>query len=180
MPYPTRAQLDAGVPDVEGSPKDHGTLEMVVRRPAEDQREVLEEGELDPAVGLIGDSWLVRAGESPDANRQLNIMNARAVALVSGSRERWPLAGDQLYVDFDIGVENAPPGTQLEVGEAVIEVTDIPHRGCKKFSARFGSDAWRWVNDPVGRTLNLRGVNARVVRPGRVAPGDRVSKRGPA
>jgi len=104
-------------------------------------------------------------------------MNARAAALVAGSRERWPLAGDQLYVDLDLGLANLPPGTRLYVGSAVIQVTAEPHRGCGKFSRRFGVDAMRWVNSAVGRELNLRGINARIVRPGTVRPGDPIRKR---
>ena len=92
-------------------------------------------------------------------------MNARAAALVAGDRERWPLAGDQLYVDLDLSGENLPPGTRLAIGSAVVEVTDEPHTGCKKFSARFGLDALEFVNSPEGRALNLRGINTRVVEP---------------
>ena len=83
---------------------------------------------------------------NPDA--QLTLMNARVVALVAGERERWPLAGDQLYVDLDLSADNLPPGTRLAVGSAVIEVTPEPHTGCAKFSARFGSEALRFVNSP--------------------------------
>ena len=94
----------------------------------------------------------------------------------TGSRERWPLAGDQLYVDLDLSVENLPAGTRLAVGDAVVEITPEPHTGCAKFSARFGTDALKFVNKPPGRELRLRGVNARVVTPGTVRPGDAISK----
>ncbi len=73
---------------------------------------------------------------------QLNVMSARVIDLVAaGDRERWALAGDQLYVDLDLSEENLPPGTRLALGSAVIEVTDQPHTGCAKFSARFGAAA---------------------------------------
>ena len=103
---------------------------------------------------------------------QLNVMNARAIALVAGERNRWQLAGDQLFLDMDLSAANLPPGTRLLLGSAVIEVTDQPHTGCKKFVARFGIDAMRFVNSPLGRQLNLRGINAKVVRPGVVRVGD--------
>ena len=103
-------------------------------------------------------------------------MSARAVEAVAGDRERWPLAGDQLYVDLDLSVDNLPAGTRLAVGEAVLEMTAEPHTGCGKFSARFGSEAIKFVNKSPGRELRLRGVNARVVTPGTVRVGDAVAK----
>jgi MOSC domain-containing protein YiiM len=107
---------------------------------------------------------------------QLNVMNARAVALVAHDRERWALAGDQLYVDLDLSTDNLPPGTRLALGTAVIEVTAQPHTGCKKFVARFGAEAVKFVNSPLGKQLRLRGMNARVVRPGVIRAGDVVRK----
>ena len=103
-------------------------------------------------------------------------MNARTVALVAGDRERWPLAGDQLYVDLDLSPENLPPGARLEVGTAVVEISDVPHTGCAKFTERFGSAAIRFVNGSSGRAHRLRGVNARVVQNGVVRPGDPIRK----
>ena len=103
-------------------------------------------------------------------------MNARATALVAGDRERWPLAGDQLYVDLDLSGEHLPPGTRLAIGTAVIEVTADPHTGCKKFSERFGLEALMFVNSPEGRALNLRGINTRIVQSGTVRVGDTIHK----
>lgn len=182
MAHLTMEQLEAGLPHVRAAPAERGTLEMIVARPDVDLRKVLDEGELDLAEGLVGDSWRVRGSSSTpdgaaDPERQLTIMNARAIALVAQDRERWPLAGDQLYIDLDISVENLPPGTRLEIGEAVVEVTAPPHRGCAKFMARFGRDALRFFNGPVGRPLRLRGLNARVVQPGTIRQGDTVIRR---
>jgi hypothetical protein len=170
----TRDFLDAGLAEIRGAPADAGTLELVVRRPEVDEREVLDEGVLDLELGLVGDNWSVKG--TPTLEAQLTLMNARVTALVAGERERWPLAGDQLYVDFDLSVENLPPGSRLAVGEAVVEISGLPHTGCAKFTARFGSDAIRFVNSPEGRALRLRGVNARVVEAGSVRPGDAVRK----
>jgi MOSC domain-containing protein YiiM len=167
------AALESGLAEIRRSPADVGTVELVVRRPAEDQREVLPEARLDPATGLAGDRW--RAGPA-DPDRQVTLMNARVIGLLARSRERWPLAGDQLYLDLDLSGRNLPPGTRLAVGSAVVEVTGEPHRGCKKFAARFGLDALRFVNSKAGHALNLRGVNARVTGAGMVRPGDPVRK----
>ena len=143
-------------------------------RPEVDKREVLEEAELNQKVGLVGDSWSSRATRhwTPHPDTQLTLMNSRAATLVALDRDRWPLAGDQLYVDLDLSVANLPPGTRISLGTAIIEVTEPPHTGCSKFSARFGEDAEKFVNSPVGRELNLRGINARVTQSGRIRVGD--------
>ena len=177
----TTAQLEAGLDHIRRSPRDEGVLEMIVRRPAEDEREVLEEARLDTVEGLVGDTWRLRpSSRTPDRSAhpdmQLNVMNARAAALVSQAKDRWPLAGDQLYVDLDVSAENLPPGTRLSIGSAVIEVTDQPHTGCKKFVARFGAEAMKFVNSPLGRQLNLRGICAKVVRGGTIRSGEVVRK----
>jgi hypothetical protein len=177
----TMAELEAGLDAIRRSPKDEGVIRLIVRRPQVDAREVLEEGELDPVEGLVGDSWKVRgSSRTPDGSShpdmQLNVMNARVIALLARDKDRWPLAGDQLFIDFDVSSENLPPGTRLALGSAVIEVTDQPHTGCKKFAARFGSDAVKFVNSPIGRQLQLRGVNAKVAQPGVIRVGDLVKK----
>jgi heat shock protein HslJ len=176
------AELEAGLQDIERAPASEGTVELIVRRPAEGEREVLEEGELDLDEGLVGDRWRSHArtsGEAVDTSTQLTLMNARVIALLAPDRVRWGLAGDQLYVDLDLRPENLPPGTRLALGSAVIEVTDMPHTGCAKFTARFGSDAIRFVNSRRGRSLRLRGMNARVVQPGHVRRGDTIRKLAP-
>lgn len=172
--HATLDELLAGLDHVRASPSERGTVELIVRRPTVDERQVLEEGELDLVVGLVGDRW--HLGASPINDAQLTLMNARAAALIARSRDRWPLAGDQLYVDLDLSVDNLPAGTRLAVGEAVVEITAVPHTGCSKFSARFGSDALKFVNKSPGRELRLRGANARVVTPGAVRAGDPISK----
>jgi len=174
-------ELEVGLVDVGRSPKDNGALEMIVRRPDIGGREILQEGQLDLAEGLVGDSWKARTSKrtpdgSPHPDMQLNLMNSRVVALVSQDRSRWHLAGDQLYVDLDLSEGNMPAGTRLTIGSAVIEVTAQPHTGCSKFVERFGLDAMKFVNSQERKDLHLRGVNARVVRPGVIRAGDTVSK----
>jgi hypothetical protein len=167
----TTEELEAGLDEIRRSPKDEGILELIVRRPSLGAREVLDEGELDVAEGLVGDTWSTRGSRrSKDGlahpEMQLNIMNSRVIALVAQARERWHLAGDQLFMDLDLSLENLPAGTRLALGSAVIEVTPEPHTGCQKFVSRFGTDAMKFVNSPLGRQLNLRGINAKVVAPG--------------
>jgi MOSC domain-containing protein YiiM len=173
----TRAELEAGLDTIRNSPKDHGTVELIVSRPRPSEREILEHAQLDPGAGLVGDSWASRMPD-PNPDTQLNVMNARVIALIAPDRARWPLAGDQLFVDLDLGDENLPPGTRIEIGGAVIEVSAEPHLGCGKFVARFGVDAMKFVNSPLGRQLHLRGINARVVRAGAVRVGDLARKSG--
>jgi hypothetical protein len=178
-------ELWEGLDEIRRAPRDHGRVELIVRRPAELEREVLTEAMLDVTEGLVGDTWRRRGSRrTPDQSAhpkmQLTVMNARAAALVAVDDDRWKLAGDQLYVDLDLSEANLPPGTRLEVGTAVIEITDEPHLGCKKFRERFGEDALRFVNSTVGRELRLRGVNSRVVGAGRVGLGDTVRKLAPA
>jgi hypothetical protein len=175
----TTTDLEAGLDHIRDSPTDVGEVALLVRRPAVDEREVLQEAMLDPAHGVIGDTWRIRgssrtADGSAHPDMQLNVMNARVIALLASDPERWALAGDQLYLDLDLSEQNLPPGTRLAIGSAEIEVTDQPHRGCAKFRARFGADALRFVNSAVGRQLRLRGLNARVVIPGTVRQGDPV------
>ncbi len=175
----TMEQLLAGLDTIRSAPKDVGRVELIVRRPEVNAREVLEEAQLDVVAGLAGDTWNQRASRrtvdgSPHPDMQINVMNARAAALIAQSKDRWPLAGDQLFLDLDLSGANLPPGTRLAIGSAVIEVTELPHTGCGKFVERFGLDAMQFVNSPIGRELNLRGINARVVQPGAVRRGDEV------
>jgi hypothetical protein len=181
MEHRTTDELEAALPHIEAAPADAGTLDLIVRRPAVDERQVLAEGELDLGEGLVGDTWKDRGSSrtedgSSHPDMQLNVMSSRVADLIAGSRDRWALAGDQLYVDLDISEANLPPGTRLRLGdEAVIEVTDQPHLGCAKFTRRFGLDAHRWVNSPEGKKLHLRGINAKVVVPGAIRAGDPIS-----
>ena len=174
-------ELEAGLSEVLASPKDDGEVKMIVRRPNVDRREVLDAGDLDVTEGLVGDNWRSRGSRqtndgSAHPEMQLNLMNSRVVALVAQSEDRWALAGDQFFVDLDLGKENLPAGTRLAMGSAIVEVTAVPHLGCRKFVARFGLEATKFVNSRRGKRLCLRGINARVIEPGRVVTGDRIRK----
>jgi MOSC domain-containing protein YiiM len=177
----SRRRLEAGLGQIRDSPRDRGRVVLVVRRPVTGARDLPGEAMLDLETGLAGDNWLGRGSRltpdgSADPERQVTVMNARAAELVAGGTDRMPLAGDQLYVDLDLSVGNLPPGSLLAVGQAVLQVSAVPHLGCAKFVERFGAEAMRFVNSRAGRQLRLRGMNTRVVRPGLVRPGDLAAK----
>ena len=177
----SKIELEAGLDDIRQAPDDHGKLKMIVRRPVDNERELVNEGELDLELGLVGDNWKARGNKhaedgSANLEAQITIMNARAAALVAQSGERWALAGDQLYVDLNIGGDNLPAGTQLAIGSAILEVSAVPHTGCVKFSNRFGVEAHKFVNSPEGKRLHLRGINTRIVQAGTIRVGDGVRK----
>jgi MOSC domain-containing protein YiiM len=174
-------RLEQSLDHIREAPADGGTVELIARRPAEDEREILTEARLDTHDGLVGDTWRARgssrtADGGPNPDSQLTLMNARAAAAIAGDREHWPMAGDQLYVDFDLSITNLPPGSRVQIGSSVIEFSETPHTGCSKFSARYGVDALKFVNSPVGRELRLRGANCRVIEPGTVRAGDAIWK----
>lgn len=177
----TMDELQSGLHAVRASPADDGVLEMIVRRPQVDAREAVNEAQLDRLQGVVGDGWRARAladepHAAPDPATQLTLMNARAIQLIAQDRERWSLAGDQLFVDLDLSADNLPAGTRLRLGGAVIEVSAEPHTGCRKFVSRYGLAAMKFVNSEIGRRLNLRGLNARVIEDGVVRVGDRIRK----
>ena len=181
MEHLSRQRLEAGLGQIRESPRDAGQIVLVVRRPAVSVRELPGEAMLDPVAGLAGDNWLARGSTStPDGSadpwRQVTVMNARVAGLVAGGRDRMSLAGDQLYIDLDLSVDNLPAGSLLRLGQAVLRVSAAPHLGCAKFVERFGAEAMRFVNSRTGRRLRLRGLNARVVVPGVIRPGDIAAK----
>ena len=173
--------LAAGLGHIRQSPTDVGTLDLIVARPAFGERRVLDQAELSVTVGLVGDTWQDRPSTrttdgGPHPDMQLNVINARLSAHIAPDVEHRALFGDQLHVDLDLSHDNLPAGTQLAIGGAVIEITDQPHTGCAKFRARFGGEALKFVNTGEGKTLRLRGINAKVVQPGPIATGDTVHK----
>jgi MOSC domain-containing protein YiiM len=170
--------FDSRLADIQAAPADEGHVELIVRRPAVDEREVLDEARLDRDRGLVGDRWAARdrAATPVHLSSQLTVISTRVLRIIEPDAGRWPLAGDQLYVDLDLSEANLPTGSQLAVGTSVIEISETPHTGCAKFSARFGSEALRWINSPIGRAHRMRGLNARVVEPGTVRIGDAIRK----
>lgn len=174
----TTEELEARLDDILAAPQDAGPIEMIVRRPAENEREVVQSAELSTEGGLVGDSWVDRVDENGDPYlpAQLTLMNSRVADAVAINRSRWPLAGDQIYVDMDISKENLPAGSRIRVGDAVVEISEIPHTGCDKFAGRFGKEALRFANIGTGKENRFRGVNAFVVESGSVQVGDKITK----
>lgn len=180
-PAPEGRDFVPHLESIRTAPADGGLVELIVLRPLPERRETAEAAALDLDDGVVGDSWRSRGSSSrPDGSAnpeaQVTIMSTRVLAAIEPDRSRWPLAGDQLLVDADLSVANLPAGTRLAIGDAVLVVSETPHTGCAKFSARFGSDALRWINSPLGRELRMRGLNARIVRGGTVRIGDAVRK----
>lgn len=173
--------MESCLDHIRQAPAAQGSVDMIVIRPETDKRLVAEAGELDAELGLVGDNWLSRGDKhtedgSSDPGRQLTLMGSRAIAAITDTEGRWPDAGDQFFVDFDLSDDNVPPGSRLAIGDAEIEVTDLPHLGCAKFGARFGKPANQFVNSDQGKSLNLRGINARIVKAGMVNKGDTIRK----
>jgi hypothetical protein len=179
----TEAELAAGLDHLKQAPKDRGTLELIVIRPQEDERVALTGCDLSAHLGVHGDRWAVKCWKtlpdgSPDPDVQITLMNSRCIDLLAQEKSRWPLAGDQLYVDFDVSLENVPVGQGIAIGSAILQITDQVHTGCKKFGERYGTEAVKFVSSPEGKALRLRGVYARVVQDGHIESGDLVTRLG--
>ena len=176
--YATRESLDARLPELRGLDTEQGTLELIVIRPSEDKRETPETAELSIEEGLVGDRWEAQVGADGRVQRenQLTIASTHLLGLIADP-ERWPLAGDNLVVDMGLDRESLQAGSRLAIGDTVVvQISEEPHTGCAKFSARFGSDALKFVNSAEGRELRLRGVNAHVIVPGSISTGDVVRR----
>lgn len=177
----TTEELQAGLIEIQNSPSDIGVVKAIVVRPTTDERLDLPACRFEIGSGAAGDRWVERFPSPPlpgtsEQESQITLMNARVAQLLAGSRDRWALAGDQLFVDFDLSEANLRPGNRLRVGGALLEITPMPHNGCRKFSARYGPAALAFVNSPEGKRLHLRGIYARVVEAGEIRVGDRVDK----
>ncbi len=181
----TAEALRAGLDHVRAAPADGGRVELLVVRPASGERRELAEAPVDLDLGMVGDTWIERGSRrspdgGPDPDAQVTVMSSRAAGLMAGPRERWSLAGDQVYLDLDLSPDNLPTGTVLVIGDVQLEVTATPHTGCARFAERFGTDALRLTAAPEGRALRLRGINTRVVVGGTMRVGDVVEVRRPA
>lgn len=177
----TISELELGLKEIKSSPKDNGVLEMIVRRPEIERREIINSGEINLINGLEGDNWKTRGSSStPDKSAnpeaQITLMNSHVIQLLAGDKENWQWAGDQLYVDMDLSIDNLPPHSQIQIGSAILEISAKPHTGCKKFSARFGIEALEFISTPLGKSLRMRGVNAKVIQAGQIKVGDVVKK----
>lgn len=165
------ADLEAALRALAPAPRGAGRLALLVRRRADGVRETPERALLTPQDGLPGDDWSRRPPRDPAA--QLTVLR-RDVAELIAHGQPLTLFGDNLLVELDLSAANLPVGSRLRVGEALVEVTPKPHNGCRKFRARFGEDALRFVQAPPTRDQNLRGIYWRVVEAGEAGVGDRI------
>jgi len=162
---------------VKASPKDGGVLKLIVLRLPDEQRQTPPRATLSAEHGVTGDRWSLKT--NPDPLVQVSVMNSRFLEVIAGETERMNLAGDNLIIDLDLHIDNLPTGTRLRIGQALLEVTDSPHTGCKKFQRRYGKDALDITNTPEGSAMRLRGLLARVIRGGEVQVGDTIHKEPP-
>lgn len=181
----TRAELEAGLPDIKASPADNGIVRAIVVRPESGKRIELDSCEVSRTGGVHGDNWALGCWKETEDGRphpdvQIAIMNARAIELLAAGRSNWAPAGDNLFIDLDLSTANLPAGQRLALGSAIIEVTAEPHTGCQNFVNRYGREATVFVNTGEGRQLRLRGIYARVVQGGRVSVGDLARKIDPS
>ena len=154
------------------APRGRGWVRLIVLRKGNEVHEVAARAELSPERGLHGDRW--ELGAAPEPASQVTLMSVRVAELIGAGTRPLGLAGDNFLVDLDLGEDALPVGSRLRLGNAVLQVSDMPHLGCKKFSARFGQEALRWINWKPHRVRRLRGVNCRVVAGGTVTLGDPV------
>ncbi len=181
MKYVTLNDIENRMPWVLDSPGDKGRVELIVARPKTNEREVLSQALFSSEAGVAGDNWQKQcwktlASGQADPVVQVAIMNARMIEVLTRDKNQWPLAGDQLFIDLDLSVNNLSPGTRLQIGSAVLEITAEPHRACSKFKQRFGDVARQYVNSAQGDAHRLRGVYAKIISTGEVSTGDVIHK----
>ncbi len=181
MKYAAQSDIDRRMDWVLNAPRDKGRVKLIVVRPQTNQRTMLEQVLFSREAGVTGDNWQQHCWKKCDDGKadpsvQVAIMNARMIEVLAGHKNNWPLAGDQLFVDFDLGINNLSPGDQLQVGGAVLEITAEPHRGCGKFKKRFGETALQYVNSAQGDAHRLRGIYATIISNGDVSIGDTICK----
>ena len=181
MEHVTLTDIQQKIDWVLDSPADHGRVESIVVRPTVNNRTVLQHALFSPAAGVEGDNWLThcwkkRVNGQPDPDVQVAIMNARMIKILTQDKTRWSLAGDQLFVDLNLGIQNLAPGDRLRIANTLLEITAEPHRGCRKFKDRFGETALDFVNSPLGDAHRLRGIYAKIITAGEVRVGDVIEK----
>ncbi len=165
------ADLETRLARLAPAPTESGRVVRLQARPSGDHRTTPERVHLSAARGVSGDRWT--SEQEKGTENQVTAIQASVAALIANGQELG-LFGDNLFVDLDISTANLPAGTQIRAGEATLEVTPMPHDGCRKFRARFGADALRLVARRETRGRNLRGIHLKVVEDGDVCVGDEI------
>lgn len=173
-------QITKRVAELPAAPADNGVVASLVIRPETDERKIVSNIHVVPGQGIVGDNYVARGNDkTPDGKAhpeaQICVMNASVLdILADGDMSKWPLAGDQILVDFDLSTDNVPAGSRFSIGSATFEVANKPHNGCAKFAERFGMDAARFANSD--KVQRYRGINVMVVTEGDLSVGDPIIK----
>ncbi len=179
--FATLAQLAAHRDWVLEAPKDNGTIDTLCVRPEEGKRNFVASMRLDPKEGVVGDRWIRKTwmhlpDGSPDPRLQVCLLGKRVLELVRTDPETMMYPGDNIVADIDFSEANMPVGQLLQIGSAVIEVSDVFNYACSKWIERYGADSFKWINLPENKPLRLRGALAKVSQAGEVGIADRIQK----
>ncbi|MFT3781378.1 MAG: hypothetical protein QM790_05120 [Nibricoccus sp.] len=162
-------------------PKNDARVEALCVRPDLGAREIREEIDFDPVHGAIGDrwerkTWMYLPDGKPDPRVQIAICNAQVIAMLQELTETNHHPGDTLFTNLDLSHANLPRGSKLQVGNAIIEISDVENDACMKFAKHHGSVVLDWIRLPQNRPLRLRGAFAKVSVGGKVRIGDVIKR----
>jgi len=157
------------------SPRDSGRVERLVIRPrhgAPAERETPDTIELKPGEGILGDRWI--DDEAGSEGTQVSLINIHVLRSLATDEDQGLLSGDNLQVDLDLTEANLPIGSQLEIGSAILEVSDAIHRPCDRFVERFSAGAAKKVARAGRKARRGRGVLCTIAKGGSIRVGDEI------
>jgi hypothetical protein len=162
---------------LSAAPRDSGRIVQLCVRPDVNKRAFPEVLELCPRRGAIGDRWEWRTwmhlpDGSPDPRVQLALMDHRILAFLQDLTGCSHHPGDTCLLDLDLHADRLPAGSRLQIGSAVLEISDVENDACGKFATHYGAEVFSWIRAPANRARRLRGAFARVVQGGLVRNGD--------
>ena len=151
------------------APSGTGRVEGLVLRPERGTRQEVQQIELTPEGGILGDRWGKRKHST--THRQVSAIRKDVLDMLSG--DAWAaLSGDNLQVDLDLSEKALPVGCLLNIGTAVLRVSPEVYGPCQLFSGRFGQNAHDATLDPTWLSARGRGVLLEVVQGGVIQIGD--------